>query len=290
MTESANVIVTGASRGLGLALVERLARCPPIIPLKIIATYRSLLPNVRIIPEDNVSIEWYKLDVCATSSIESFAWRLEHKYGKRIDVLINNAGFNQDAQLPYAFPTCSASLATNFEGTYALTKALLPLLRRPGHPALCARSRILNVSCTDSKATVPKGYSGQTLQRFLTATSMDQLCSLAQAYKQAFRTNQLRAHGWPVGKSHEISKLFVNCMTRIIARANKNDLLINACSPRAIVRESGTLILMREQGDTAIITARIAFDPTINRSGFLWEAVKTKSSEHDIMRTVEWIG
>lgn len=288
MTETAYVIVTAANRGLGLAFLKRLCHAPPILPLKIIATSRVLPATVHITSPDNVSIEWYTLDLCSSSSIESFVWILERKHGKKIDVLINNAGFYGDDKLPYAFPTCVASIGTNFEGTHKLTRALLPLMRRPGHPALCARSRVVNISSPRSRATIEGGYSERTLRSLAAANTVERLYNIAHTYKQAFRTNQLRAYGWPVGKPHEVSKLLLNCMTRILALQNR-DILINACMPGSITTVIRGVITIRNPEDSALTPATLAFEPTMDTTGDLWEGEEVEQAEDSNLHVVDWI-
>lgn len=91
----ASYLVTGSSRGLGLALVSRLASLPKADVGTIIATARQensprLQELVTAFPG---RIELVKLDVTDMLSVEAAARLVEVKLqGKRLDYLINNAG------------------------------------------------------------------------------------------------------------------------------------------------------------------------------------------------------
>ncbi|XP_029952248.1 uncharacterized protein LOC115391948 [Salarias fasciatus] len=128
-----SVLVTGASRGLGLQIVETLAS-GGFSPRKIIATTRNpagaqklqelteKYPNIHIVP----------LDVLSQESIESCveeAGRLLQDEG--LNCLINNAGINVVAD----FNTVTAeqmieNFHTNAVAPLMITKAFLPLLKK----------------------------------------------------------------------------------------------------------------------------------------------------------------
>lgn len=91
----ASYLITGASRGLGLALVSRLATLPTTEVGKIIATARS--DNSQKLKEIvNASlgrVEMVRLDVTDQKSALEAASEVEGKLqGRGLDYLINNAG------------------------------------------------------------------------------------------------------------------------------------------------------------------------------------------------------
>lgn len=93
----ATVLVTGSSRGLGLAFVRELASRPASSISKIFATARgdsaALDQLAREFP-DRVVLA--KLDVTSQESIKKAAAEVESKLeGKGLDILINNAGVCQ---------------------------------------------------------------------------------------------------------------------------------------------------------------------------------------------------
>ena len=110
-----SVLVTGANRGIGQALVEEaLGRSAG----RVYAGTRQPLahPDGRVTP--------LALDVTSAAQIQAAAGQVES-----LDVLINNAGIWLFDDLSDR-AALERHLAVNFFGTYAVTQAFLPLLTR----------------------------------------------------------------------------------------------------------------------------------------------------------------
>jgi NAD(P)-dependent dehydrogenase (short-subunit alcohol dehydrogenase family) len=112
--EGKTVLVTGANRGIGLALVEEALRRGA---KRVYAGTRQPFSHAddRVMP--------LTLDVTDAAQIRAAAARVE-----ALDVLINNAGISlfDDLSDP---ATVEQQLAVNFHGPYAVTRAFLPLLK-----------------------------------------------------------------------------------------------------------------------------------------------------------------
>ena len=109
------VLVTGATRGIGQALVaEALSRGAK----RVYAGTRHTLthPDARVTP--------MALDVTSAAQIQAAAERVDS-----LDVLINNAGIALYDDLSDR-DVLEQHLAVNLFGTYAVTQAFLPQLRR----------------------------------------------------------------------------------------------------------------------------------------------------------------
>ena len=110
------IIVTGATGAMGGAAVRMLRDKG----FNVIGTSRRA---------DNG--EWRELDLSSTKSISDFVSRLTAE-GVRIDGLFNNAG----TMLRHFETTpegMERTLATNYLGTYLLTRSLLPLMNEGAH-------------------------------------------------------------------------------------------------------------------------------------------------------------
>lgn len=128
-----SVLVTGASRGLGLQLVHSLAS-GGFSPGKIIATSRSPASAQKLqeLAEKHPNIHIISLDVLNQESIERSVeevGRLVQEEG--LNCLINNAGINVVAD----FQTATAEMMienfhTNAVAPLMITKAFQPLLKR----------------------------------------------------------------------------------------------------------------------------------------------------------------
>lgn len=112
------VIVTGANRGIGLALARELAGRG----WDVIATARQ---SANHLSANNISYRY--LDISDPLSVEAFATGLS---GKPVDMLINNAGVYQrtPALIPFDRKAWDEIIAVNLTGAVHLTARLLPSL------------------------------------------------------------------------------------------------------------------------------------------------------------------
>ncbi|KAJ5433609.1 uncharacterized protein N7458_012765 [Penicillium daleae] len=130
----ASYLVTGSSRGLGLALVSRLASLPAAQVGKIIATARQdNSPQLKeIVNASSGRVELVKMDVTNKSSIQEAVKLVEEKLqGKGLDYLINNAGLMD--WVPNGLEgmdNLNDIFHTNVTSVHNVTQAFLPLLRK----------------------------------------------------------------------------------------------------------------------------------------------------------------
>jgi len=127
------VLITGANRGIGRALVEEALRRGA---KKVYAGTRGALqhPDKRVTP--------LTLDVTNAEQIREAADEVES-----LDILINNAGISLFDDLSDR-RVLEQQLAVNLFGPYDVTQAFLPLLTR-------SRGAIVNVLSLSSLAAVP---------------------------------------------------------------------------------------------------------------------------------------
>ena len=124
-------VITGTSSGIGLLTSVELAKAG----LRVIATMRDLGRRSRLDQAVSTAgvgakIEVRELDVTKFETMLPFVESVLRDYG-RIDVLVNNAGFPvagfaEDIRLE----ELRQQFETNFFGAVALTKAMLPAMRR----------------------------------------------------------------------------------------------------------------------------------------------------------------
>lgn len=139
MTDSRPVaLVTGASSGVGRATAAALAERGH----RVFGTSRS--------PSDAASgIEMLALDVRDDASVAACVAAVVGRAG-RLDVLVNNAGFEQAGALEeLSLDEARAQFETNFFGVVRMVKEVLPVMRgqRSG--------RIINVSSLAGLAPIP---------------------------------------------------------------------------------------------------------------------------------------
>jgi NAD(P)-dependent dehydrogenase (short-subunit alcohol dehydrogenase family) len=136
------VVVTGANRGLGAALVKTL------VELGAKRVYAGARDPAAVGGSDRVVP--LALDVTSTASIDAATAK-----AKDATILINNAGVLASfGVLDARLPDIERDFAVNMYGVLATTRAFLPVLER-------ARGAIVNVLSVASLASVPPlaGYS-----------------------------------------------------------------------------------------------------------------------------------
>ncbi|MDQ7069649.1 MAG: SDR family NAD(P)-dependent oxidoreductase [Rhodobacterales bacterium] len=124
---SQKIIITGATSGLGLALVSRLksAGFTPII------TGRNADKCARIAAD--LDLPGYALDVANPNAITAVCARIRHDHGP-IDGLINNAGIWLEGDFKtYSAADIRAVIDTNTTGTILMSHAILPDMLTRGH-------------------------------------------------------------------------------------------------------------------------------------------------------------
>jgi NAD(P)-dependent dehydrogenase (short-subunit alcohol dehydrogenase family) len=124
-------LVTGSSSGFGLLTSIELARAG----FRVVATMRDLRRRERLDQAAaaaglSATIDVRALDVTNFDIIPDFVNSVVRDYG-RVDVLVNNAGFAvagfaEDIKLE----ELRLQFETNFFGAVAMTKAVLPVMRR----------------------------------------------------------------------------------------------------------------------------------------------------------------
>lgn len=127
-----SVLITGASRGIGLALAQEFAQSG----YRVLATYRGKpTPELEALKEQS-DVTLLALEVTNESEVSALAKQLEHT---QIDILINNAGIlGPDAQ-NYDEINPAQWLEVFNVNTIApvlLTRALLPNLKRANNPRI----------------------------------------------------------------------------------------------------------------------------------------------------------
>ena len=143
MTERAGktvALVTGANKGIGLEIARQLARLGYTVLVGARDEQRGQTAAQQLQAE-GLDTPFLPLDVTDQKSIDAAAQAIEHHYG-RLDVLVNNAAIAVENAPPSQLDLAilRRTYETNVFGVFAVTKALLPLLRK------AEAGRIVNMS------------------------------------------------------------------------------------------------------------------------------------------------
>jgi NAD(P)-dependent dehydrogenase (short-subunit alcohol dehydrogenase family) len=136
------VLVTGANRGLGKALVEKLLAAGAA---RVYATARNPAQLEAVVARDRARVVPLRLDTTNPEDVAAVA-----KSAHDVNLLVNNAGVLSSANvLTTPRARIDADFATNVFGMLEVTKALLPAIERAGHGA------IVNVLTVVSLSSMP---------------------------------------------------------------------------------------------------------------------------------------
>ena len=89
--KSKNIIVTGASGGIGSSIVEKLDNCGSNVLAS--GTNIQKLENLK---SKFKNIKFLKFDISQSDKIEEFIENASNELGGSLDVIVNNAGITQD--------------------------------------------------------------------------------------------------------------------------------------------------------------------------------------------------
>ena len=118
MLENKVALVTGASRGIGRAIAERLAKDGATVIVNYNGSRDKAEAVVKEIEEAGGKAEAYQCSVADFAGVEEMMSYVIKTYG-RIDILVNNAGITRDGLLmKMSEEDFDAVIATNLKGTF----------------------------------------------------------------------------------------------------------------------------------------------------------------------------
>lgn len=167
------ILVTGANRGIGLALVEKALEKGAA---KVYATYRSE-SNRSMLDELGERVVPIHLDLSDPKTIAQLSQSVPS-----LNILINNAGILSGLSLlEDTEEQLRNDIETNLFGTLAVTKALLPALKEE------SSATIVNVASISSLAAMPSlgGYS----------VSKAAVHSMTQSIRSELKADGISVHG-----------------------------------------------------------------------------------------------
>jgi 3-oxoacyl-[acyl-carrier protein] reductase len=145
-------VVTGGGRGIGHAIVQRLAAMDATVVL----TGRDQA-RVQQVAADLANrghrAEGVGCDLTDLASVEALGEHLRSQYG-RVDILVNNAGIGgPPAMMLHELPPedWEAIFNTNLRGVYYMIRAVVPLMIAAG------AGHVINISSLAGKNPLPRG-------------------------------------------------------------------------------------------------------------------------------------
>jgi len=134
------VVITGAGKGIGLAIAKRFAASGEHLVLNYFDTKDPLDAVIRIAEENGGDGITVQADVSQPEAAAGIIREAQSRYG-RVDVLVNNAGRLVSAPVEQTtWAQWEQMISTNLGGTWACMQAVLPGMLARG------QGRIINIS------------------------------------------------------------------------------------------------------------------------------------------------
>ncbi|KAJ8550705.1 hypothetical protein K7X08_000075 [Anisodus acutangulus] len=208
-------IVTGANKGIGFALVKRMAE----LGLTVILTARDNTRGMKAIDSLNklgLHVYYHQLDVSDTFSIQAFTSWFANNF-TALDILVNNAAISFNDIHENSVEHAETVICTNFYGPKRLIEELWPVFR-------CSSTvtRILNIS---SRLGLLSKLRNEELRNMLLDEeniSEKQIEGLVNLFVENVKDGTWKSKGWPeLWTDYAVSKLALNAYSIVLARDYK---------------------------------------------------------------------
>jgi NAD(P)-dependent dehydrogenase (short-subunit alcohol dehydrogenase family) len=151
-------LITGANKGLGFEMARQLGKAGVTVVLAARDEQKGEAA-AEALRKDGIDAQFLKLNVTNRQDHTAAAKFLEQKFG-RLDILINNAGISME-EFGSGLPSTTTdevlgqTFDTNFFAPVALTRALLPLLKKSDAARIVNMSSILGSQTLHSDPNSP---------------------------------------------------------------------------------------------------------------------------------------
>ncbi len=131
MLSGKNVVITGATRGIGKAIAIKMAQNGANIAVLCNSTIEQINEACAEIKEYGVEVRGYEADVSNLEQISQISKRVLEDFGF-IDIIVNNAGITRDALLlMMKEDDFDAVIGVNLKGAFNVVKSFIrPMLKR----------------------------------------------------------------------------------------------------------------------------------------------------------------
>lgn len=125
-------LITGGSRGIGAATVEKFAKCGYTVILNYNASEFAAKQVQQRLSAENCDVHLFKADVSCVNDVAAM-FDYVGKYFKHLDVLVNNAGVALTSQIQDVTEhDYDKVMSVNVKGTFFCCKHALPYLIKCG--------------------------------------------------------------------------------------------------------------------------------------------------------------
>jgi NAD(P)-dependent dehydrogenase (short-subunit alcohol dehydrogenase family) len=167
-------LVTGSNKGIGFEIARQLGRRGMTVLIGARDEKRGAEAAGKL-RDEGIDAHHVRLDVSDAATVAPLAATIEARFG-RLDVLVNNAGVLLDQNVPPSaldVEVLKKTFDVNVFGAFAVTRALLPLIRKSDAGRVVNLSSTLGSLALMSDASNPySGFVGAAYQSSKTALNM----------------------------------------------------------------------------------------------------------------------
>ncbi|XP_078595210.1 carbonyl reductase [NADPH] 1-like [Branchiostoma floridae x Branchiostoma japonicum] len=227
-------VVTGANKGIGLAIVKGLCKQ---FDGTVYLTARDESKGqeaVKELNEQGCQPRFHQLDVLSLDSIHRFKQHLEKEH-QGLDVLVNNAGVMYGRSNPTPLvEQVEVTMGINFFGLLNLTKALTPLLK--------PHARIVNVSSGLGDLSYVTPERRQTFQS--KQLTEEELVQMMEQFVSDVKSGVHEEKGWKMEPlAYRVSKMGATALSMVQQRQfdadPAADIVVNAVCPGWVRTDMG---------------------------------------------------
>lgn len=159
-------LISGGSSGIGLSIIDRLHHDGHTV-ISLSRSKEKIDRALKEMPHLEGEVHFLTGDISDPADVEDIKDEIEDKHGK-LDGLVNNAGVLTKGTIEtISIEEWQFTLDVNLTGPYVLTKALLPLLRKPDAASIVNISSVAGLKPGTSVAYSVSKAGLDMLTRFL---------------------------------------------------------------------------------------------------------------------------
>ena len=160
LLENKVAIITGATRGIGLAIARRFAKEGCNIAFCARSRNEKMIQVEQELINAGVQAKGYAVDVADYSQAQTFVAEVMQDFG-HIDILVNNAGITDDSALKrMTEEQFDHVVGVNLKSVFCMTKAVQPLMWKQGKGSIVNIGSVVGIAGNYNQANYAASKAG----------------------------------------------------------------------------------------------------------------------------------
>lgn len=160
LLENKVAIITGATRGIGLAIARCFAKEGCNIAFCARSRNEKMVQVEQELANSGVQAKGYAVNVADYNQSQAFVAEVMQDFG-HIDILVNNAGITDDAALKrMTEEQFDHVVGVNLKSVFCMTKAVQPLMWKQGHGSIVNIGSVVGIAGNYNQANYAASKAG----------------------------------------------------------------------------------------------------------------------------------